>query len=316
MTDKAQDQQQNIQVSGLAADALRRLTDPKSLGFETTDELPRLTEVIGQPRAFKALELGSEVAGQGFNTFVIGSPGSGRTTLTRDFLARKAGEEPPADDWVYVNNFENTHAPIAIRLPPGKAITLKKDVEALIRQCQKSIKNAFESKEYRQEQERLDDALTQNQEAIIAQLESEVTKQNFTLGRTPYGFVLVPAVEGKPISQEDMRKLSDEQRDKLAKLQKKLETRVNRVLENLRELAKNTQQELQQLEERMVLFSVEYIVRETLTIYEEHPEVTAYLQEVQDDIVSNTNQFRGTDGKGPDPDWMRGSRHPGRPGSD
>jgi len=68
--------------------------DPQQLGFATTAQLPDLQDVIGQPRAFRALELGSEVRSIGYNVFVLGIPDSGRSTLTREYLKRKAAHEP------------------------------------------------------------------------------------------------------------------------------------------------------------------------------------------------------------------------------
>src|SRR5512137_75821 len=78
----------------LPAGALSRPCDPASLAFETTNDLPDLQDVLGQPRAIRALELGSEVAGPGYNIFVLGQPGSGRTTLSQEYLQRKAAGEP------------------------------------------------------------------------------------------------------------------------------------------------------------------------------------------------------------------------------
>jgi hypothetical protein len=76
-----------------------------------------LDDVIGQLRAFRALELGTEVTGNGYNLFVLGIPDSGHTTLTRNYLQRKAALGPVLDDWCYVNNFENPHQSQAISLP-------------------------------------------------------------------------------------------------------------------------------------------------------------------------------------------------------
>ena len=117
---------------GLLPSALRNLCDPGFLKFDTTDELPDLEFVIGQPRAIRALELGSEVTGQGYNTFVLGRPGSGRTTLSQEYLARKTKDEPIPDDWCYVNNFENQRRPKALKLPTGRAVGFRKDIDELV----------------------------------------------------------------------------------------------------------------------------------------------------------------------------------------
>lgn len=114
---------------------LYRACDPNILGFNTTDELPDLQHVIGQPRAMRALQMGSEIPGAGYNIFVLGSPGSGRTTISREYLRRKALSEPAPDDWCFVYNFENPHQPKALRLKAGKGVELRIDVHELVMHC-------------------------------------------------------------------------------------------------------------------------------------------------------------------------------------
>jgi len=56
----------------LSPEELTNKCDPEGFSFKTTDELPELEDVVGQPRAFKALQLGCEIQGNGFNIFVLG----------------------------------------------------------------------------------------------------------------------------------------------------------------------------------------------------------------------------------------------------
>src|SRR6516164_8540898 len=95
----------------LAAKELRRACDPASLGFETTAGLPLLSEVLGQPRAVAALEFGARIGNPGFNLFALGQPGSGRTTLVRDYLEQYAVTQPASADLCYVYNFADTRRP-------------------------------------------------------------------------------------------------------------------------------------------------------------------------------------------------------------
>src|SRR5512136_2145537 len=112
----------------LPSDLLCSRCDPTTLGFSTTDALPDLQDVIGQPRALRALELGSQVAGPGYNIFVLGLPGSGRTTLSQEYLHRKSSAEPTPDDWCYVHNFEDPHSPRALHLPAGRGSKLRQNI--------------------------------------------------------------------------------------------------------------------------------------------------------------------------------------------
>ena len=97
----------------LPAEALRRRCDPASFDFVTTADLPLLSEVLGQPRAVAALEFGASIASHGFNLFALGQPGSGKTTLIRDYLERQALTQPVPADLCYVNNFSKARNPLA-----------------------------------------------------------------------------------------------------------------------------------------------------------------------------------------------------------
>ena len=51
---------------------LNNKCDPDDLDFETTQELPTLEEMIGQERAFSAIELALDMQEPGFNLFISG----------------------------------------------------------------------------------------------------------------------------------------------------------------------------------------------------------------------------------------------------
>lgn len=274
---------------------LRKRCDPNSLAFETTDELPDLTEVIGQPRAFRALELGSEVTGPGYNTFVLGLPGSGRTTLSIEYLQRRATHQPKPDDWCYVNNFDNPRRPKALCLPAGLGAQLREDLRGLITRCQAEIPRLFESEEYTQERDRLMADLKKNQETEFLRLQEHVEKFNFVIARTPFGFVLAPAVSGKPLQPEELEKLSSAQREKLVQLQARLSEEVEKAINRLREMEIVTREAIDHLSERTVLFLISPFMKTMEDRYAGLPAVVSYLQTVQTDLVSHTDHFRSNE---------------------
>lgn len=285
----------------LSASELRRSCDPSSLGFENTNDLPDLQEVIGQPRAIRALELGSEVAGPGYNTFVLGVSGSGRTTLSLEYLQRKAANEPIPDDWCYVNNFDNPRHPKALRLPAGSGVKFSQDMQALIQHSAQAISRTFESDEYIQERDRLLGELKKGQETEFIRLQKHVEKFSFIIVRTPYGFALVPAVQGKPLKPEEIEALSDEQREKLSQLQTKLEEEVEKTLRKLREIENDTNLKLKELNEHTVLFSLGPLIGELKTKYSSQEGVLSHLEAIQKDIVAVADQFSAKQTENPSP---------------
>jgi lon-related putative ATP-dependent protease len=283
----------------LPAGALSRPCDPASLPFETTDELPDLQDVIGQPRALRALELGSELSGAGYNIFVLGQPGSGRTTLSQEYLLRKAENEPVPDDWCYVDNFEELHQPRALRLPAGRGIEFRKEMDGLIQHCQQDIPRALESEEYTQEHDRIVTEVKKQQEAEFLRLQKHVEKYNFVIGRTSFGYMLAPALEGKPLKPEEVLALTEKQRKKLEGLQKKLTVEVEKSLKLLRELERQGQEQVHELNTRTVNFLIQPVMETLKSKYNGLAGVLAHLEAVQADIVEHASQFRPGDGDSP-----------------
>jgi lon-related putative ATP-dependent protease len=285
----------------LPVEKLSRLCNPNNLPFATTDELPDLQDVIGQPRAFRALELGIEVSGIGYNIFVLGIPDSGRTTLTRDYLKRKALLGPLPEDWCYVNNFDNPHQPHALRLPAGLAVELREDMRLLIAKCKLNIPRVFSSEEYTRERDRLVNTMQEKLNQELNQLEEYANRNNFVLVKTPYGLFLGPGTLGKPLSPEEIENLSEEKREQLHQLQEKLSESMEKTLASLREIEQATHEELQDLDLRTSLFIIRPLIEDLKVKYNGKQPVLTYLEQVQADIVHNASRFRpeGKTGQNP-----------------
>jgi lon-related putative ATP-dependent protease len=272
--------------------ALYRSCDPDTLGFKTTDDLPDLEQVIGQPRAVRALQLGSEVPGPGYNIFVLGLPGSGRATLSREYLEHKAAQEPVPVDWCYVNNFENERQPKALCFPAGRGAEFRHEIQELIARAWHDIPGAFESDEFIQERDHIINQLKKDQEAEFGKLQGKVEKDNFFIARTSGGFVLAPAAEGKLLKPEEIQSLSTEHRSRLNELQTKLGKELERTIAKLREQEISSNQELQQLISRTVLFIIRPLNETIKAKYSGQENVLHYLEALQADIIANVSQFR------------------------
>lgn len=271
---------------------LIRCCDPDSFNFETTDDLPSLSDFIGQERAMRAVDFGAGIASHGFNIYALGLPGSGKTTLTRKFLEQIAASEPMPDDWCYVNNFDDPHKPHALHLPAGQGTALRDDMANLLEHCKQDIAKAFESDEYRNEKDQVQQTYKEEQDRELKSLQERLDKDNFALLKVPGGLVLTPAVEGRPLKEKDLEKLSDEERQKVQRLRGKLEKEVERGLHRLREMDEKMRQELKKLDEETTLRAIGHLVEELKQRYAETDQVVNYLERVQSDIVTNVDDFR------------------------
>ena len=277
----------------LPPDALLRITSPTSFEFETTADLPKLEEVLGQPRAVAALEFGAGIACHGFNLFALGQPGSGKTTLIREFLERRAAAQPVPQDLCYVYNFKDAHRPIALRLPPGYAPKLQQDMLALVAELQEAIPKAFESKEYDNPRDKITSDLERARLEEFTRLESRVTEFGFQLIKAPGGGVmLIPAIQGRPVTEAELEALSQEQREKLFAVRARLGNEVEEALQRVREIEKGARDALHALDVETVTNATRHIVDELRARYKDLEAVRAYLDAVQADVVEHIDEFR------------------------
>jgi lon-related putative ATP-dependent protease len=104
--------------------------------------------------------------------------------------------------------------------------------------------------------------------------------------------MLTPAVEGRPLKEHELDKLSDEERAKVQRLRAKLEKEVEQGLRRLREVDQALHQELVQLDKETTLRAIGLAVDDLKAKYSQTAEVVAYLERVQEDIVTNSDDFR------------------------
>lgn len=92
-------------IQAIPPEQLRRTCRVNHFAFESTAELETISSIIGQPRGTQAIEFGIGIQSHGYNMYVLGDMGTGRTTAIKRFLEEKTRTRPVPPDWVYVNNF-------------------------------------------------------------------------------------------------------------------------------------------------------------------------------------------------------------------
>lgn len=280
------------QAIELSAKDLRRVCDPASLGFETTAGLEILSEVLGQPRAVAAFAFGTSIASAGFNLFALGRPGSGKTTLIRDYLERRAATQPVPPDMCYVNNFADARCPIALHLPAGRAAQFKKDMEAFVEELSSEIPKAFESENYTRHRDKVMEELEDKRREHLTHMDQHVTEAGFQLLKGPAGLLLVPAPGGKPLGEQELEKLSAEDREKLARARERLQHEIEERLRAIRELEKGAREALRALDMDASAYATRHLTGDLRARYRDLPNVLEYLEAMQADVTARADDFR------------------------
>jgi len=124
---------------------LRWRCPQKLLSFKTTSDIQPCEDIIGQDRALEAIKMGLELDHRGYNIFITGLVGTGRTTTIKRLLEKLEKDGPLPPDICYMHNFKNPNMPRCIELEAGRGAELKADMDALINDLGKKIPAVFNS---------------------------------------------------------------------------------------------------------------------------------------------------------------------------
>jgi lon-related putative ATP-dependent protease len=282
----------------LSADGLLRTCDLDTFKFQHTGELAVADEIIGQPRATRAIDFGIDIASPGYNVYVLGPAGTGRMTTIQRFLERRAATEPVPDDWCYIHNFTEPSRPRDLRLPPGTAVRLRADMDRLVGYLKIEIPRAFESEEYEETQRQITADLQRTQEEELAALGQKAKPLGFGLMRTPSGLMPMPVVNGQPMTAQAYNELSDEQQATLDEIRRQLEDELNNAVRRIREREREARQKAQDLERQVASFACKPLIDELKASYQDLPDVVDYLETVRRDIIEHVSDFRSKEEEG------------------
>jgi lon-related putative ATP-dependent protease len=282
-------------LTPLTLEQLRRVSDPASFKFNTTAELSVAPEIIGQPRGTRAIEFGIDIDSPGYNIFVLGEEGTGRTTAIGRFLRNKAEHRPRPQDWMYVQNFTEPHRPRALNLPAGLGSTLRDDMNGLVEHLKRSLPQAFEQETYLAEYNKIQNQFESDRDTMFATLAEKALALNITVVNTASGIAIAPIHNGKPLSPEEFESLPELEQKELEAAREQIKDEMESMLRVIRNAEKATREAQRQLNQNVAASVVDRHLDELRTKYSAHSETVFYLNEVRQDIVEHVTDFLPSD---------------------
>ena len=277
-------------------DQLRWNCDPDSLGVNDTTEAQHLEqEVIAQERAVSALKFGMAMGGNDYNIFVAGEARTGLSYIVRSFIGEIARKEPSPSDWCYVHSFKDPDNPRALSIPKGMAREFAEEMDELVKNLQADIPAAFESDSYRHRRDEKIKKFNEERNQIIASLEQTVNEGGFVLNVSQQGMMIIPAKEGQPLTEEYLKQMTDEDKAALREKSEQLQEEMNNSVIEMKKLERKYKAEQKELERRVALHAVGFLIDELQEKYQKCPGILQYLVEVKNDVIMNLNEFKGTE---------------------
>jgi len=277
----------------LSKSDLCKTTNGDALKFKSTSELANLKQVIGQERAVRALKFGLEMLAPGYNVFVGGLPGTGKSTIVKGLVERFAAGKPAPPDWVVVFNFQDEYRPKVFSLPQGEGQKFTKQMKRLITSLSSDLPKVFKGDLYAKRKKEITAEFDTGREEILAGVQEQATEQEIQLIMSQEGFQTIPLKDGKPMEEQDLIGMSEKEQavinEKIALIQEQL----RKALREMAELEEEREEVVEGLQEKIALDSVKHRIGRLLENYSTHPGIVEYLENVRDDIAANVQEFVG-----------------------
>ena len=284
----------------LPLEKLRKRADINALNFQTTEELPCLEKFIGQERAVKAFSFGLAVESKGYNIFVLGNPGSGRTTYSLERLRETALERKAPDDWIYVYNFDDPSRPLAINLSAGKGKEMGAAFEDLLEELKIAISKAFEKSQYEDAKAQLVKKFQEQVNSLMEEVRAWAGEKGFALKRTPQGFVNIPLTEEvsesgetsrRELQQDEFESLPEEKQKELQVKSEEISQKTLDTLRKIRDLEKALKEEINKLEAEICRSAITPYLQDIKDKYGTTEILCKWIDNLTEDIISNFNIF-------------------------
>ncbi len=289
------------QFEELPPENLRLRINPDAIPFATTEECEPCVEIIGQERAIKAIQTGLDIKSLGYNIFITGMVGTGRTTTVKQLLERLEKKEQTPDDILYVNNFKNPDEPTLIMLPGGQGRKFRDAVDSMIEMLKVHIPELLKSKYYTDKREALIEAQQAKQKEILEKFEETAAGQGFSVVQVQMGlFVrpdLVPVIEDTPTPFAKLEGLVKEKKfpqkslDELRKKYEQLTGEMETVFERLREIDEETRTLLRNWD----IEAITPIIKGGISGVRDKfapPSIADYLANVEENLTNNIDLFK------------------------
>ena len=232
------------QTKELSYKQLKNICYPSNFSFKTTDEITALDGgVIGQERAVKAFDFGLTVKMQGYNIFMTGPSGTGKTTYAKISTKKIAATEPVPYDWCYVYHFQNPRTPLALRFQAGMGKQFKEDMSELVQILKTEIQKVFRSEDYEKEKNVILKKFDEKKDVYMKEMSDMAKENGFQLRSSNSGIYFMPIIDGKTINEEEYDKLEEEEQEAIDKASNVVQEKASTIMRDLRELEKECKKE-------------------------------------------------------------------------
>ena len=259
--------------------------------FETTADVDNITTGIGQERGIKALEFGLQVDVKGYNIYIEGPSGVGKTMYTKNYLNTLSKKQKVPNDWCYIYNFDNPNEPIAVSLPAGQGKEFKDAMNGFILEIKKDIKKTFNTEDFEKEKALLKQEFEEKRSNILEKLNDSASKYNFQVKSSQNGIYMMPIVNGKAIDEEEFDKLENSIKQEYEEKSVIVQSQIMEAIEQIKNIEKQSDKKISEWQSNIALLTINVHINYLKSKFKRNKKITKFLNDVKQDVLKNVSYF-------------------------
>ena len=270
---------------------LKMVCDQNMFNFETTEELEPINDGIGQERGIKALEFGINVNVKGYNLYIEGPSGVGKTMYTKNYLDSISSKKKVPNDWCYIYNFQNPNEPIAISLPAGQGKEFKENMDGFIKEVKKDIKKTFNADDFEKEKALIKKEFEEKREAVLSELNEKSQKHGFQVKSAQNGIYMMPMVDGKAIQEEEFDKLDENIKQQYEEKSAIVQQQIMDAISVIKHIERQSDKKVSEWQSNVALLTVNAHINYIKSKYKRNKKINQFLNDVKQDVLRNVSYF-------------------------
>ena len=270
---------------------LRLTCDPSIFKFDTTDELDPIRVGIGQERGIKALEFGLNVEINGYNLYLEGPSGVGKTMYTKNYLDQISIKRKVPQDWCYIYNFVNPNEPVALPLPAGQGKVFRDTMDKFIKNIQKDIKNTFNNDDFEKQKVLLQQEYEEKKNTLMEKLNAHSEKYGFRVKSAENGIYMMPIINGKTIEEEEFNKLDDKTKQEYEDKSTIVQQNIMDAITQIKTIQEESDKKINEWESNVALMTINAHINSIKANFKRNRKITNFLDGIKDDILKHIDSF-------------------------
>ena len=270
---------------------LKVTCDPKLLNFNTTDDLEPISTGIGQERGIKALEFGLNVDINGYNVYVEGPYGVGKTAYVKNYLSVISKKKKVPNDWCYLYNFDNPNEPVAVSLPAGQGKEFKATMNSFINEIKIDIKNTFSNEDFEREKNLIRQEYETKRNLLMEKLNKKSAEYGFTVKSSQNGIYMMPILNGKTIAEEEFNKLDEAVKKEFEDKSTIVQQHIMAAIGEIKSIERESDKRIQEWQSNVALLTINAHINLIKNKYKRNKKINNFLDSIKKDILKNIALF-------------------------